>query len=366
MFSRPCWIAPALVAWASVGIAIPALGAQNDEGPTADSVAPLILPVLAGYPKPIRGAILELSTDPILLAKLAENPKAPLAPLLVGKSKVIQDAATMLSQYPDILKVLQSHERETVEIGSTYLKDRQRILDQLEDEVKAGEAAVDAWVERLEGEPEALEQLTRAVAEFQTAKAKEMNAADAAILAGVAIESDNIAVVALPTPMFINYAMSNADAHPALANHLVGHWLSSRNTVAFDHALNHWWGQHHEHFHHSLLENDGNRAHRLAEMAKFNRTFAKDAKRWDKLKDHHKEFPHLSKAKLAAKGFKGDRNKKPPVKEPPHKASGAKGKGAKHAHRAKPTHHQHVHHATASHAHHAASHKNHAASHKKR
>jgi len=360
MFSKPLRPAQVFFTCVIAGIAFPAVGAEREDNAPTESAAPLILPVLAGYPKPVRDAILEMSTEPILLAKVEKkDPKAPLAPLLTGKAKGIQDAATTLSRYPDILKVLQSHAPETAEIGIAYVRDKQRLLEQLEEELKAGEAAVEAWVARLDGEPEALEQLGKALEEFQKLKAKDMNAADASNLAGVAIDGGNVNVFAFPTPMFINFAMGNADAYPLLANQMVGHWLSGRNTVAYDNAFNHWWGQYHHHFHHSLLASDENRMHRLADMARYNRKFSKDPKRWDKFHDHHKDFAHLSKAKPAAKGFKGDRNKKPPVKEPAHKASRAGGKGQKHAHRAKPTAHQHVHHATASHSHHAASHTSH-------
>src|SRR5262245_37742380 len=189
-----------IVVAVAVGATAVVVYAADPAGPTGQQ----ILPVLAGYPKNIRVAILELATQPALLAKLEKkDPNAPLEPLLTGASADTQAAAKLLVKYPDVLKVLQSHPIATVAIGKMYSQDKKKVLDKLDDEAKNEAEAVDAWTSLVGSSPDAIAQLRQAITAYQKTLT-DATAADAANYAGVTLSPTSVNVTALPTPGFIN------------------------------------------------------------------------------------------------------------------------------------------------------------------
>lgn len=327
------------------------VSAEQAPGDKADPGQEM-LPLLAAYPKPLRQAILELSVHPALLAKLEKREaKAPLEPLVAGLSKEVQQAAASVAKYPDILKVLQENAPATAALGKLYAKNKDKVNEQLDQEAAAESKATDEWANRLGQDGDALEQLAPAIQAYQKQLGGSVSAEDAANYAGVNLAANNVNVTALPTPGFINFAISNADAYPALANTMVSQWLGSRNSAAYDRTFSSWWGRYQNHFHDEhMLRGDENRANRLGEMARYDRNFAKDDHRWDKFQDHRKDFPHLGKVNPPPRDHKPEPGKKPNVKDSEHKPVHRPQPG-KHpmVHRAQPSAHHQVHHAAAAH-----------------
>lgn len=323
-------------------------GLAHGEQGDADTLGQDMLPILAAYPKPVREAILKLAEHPALVAKL-EKSKEP-DKLLAGQPKDVQ----ALTKYPVIFKVLQEHAEATAAIGKLYAKNPKKTIEDLDKEAEAESTATDEWTKRLGGDGDAIEQLQKAIAGYQ--KEAGGSAEEAANYAGVNMAGGNVNVTALPTPGFVQYTMKNADLYPALANSMTSQWLGSRNSAAYDRTFNHWWHGYENHFHDEhFLRGDEDRGNRLADLARYDKKFSKDDKRWDHFRDHAKDFPHAGKVKAPPKDHKRDPAKKPNVPNHEHKPAHAPEKGKHPAvHRGKASEHHQVHHAA--HAHHGGGH----------
>jgi hypothetical protein len=317
------------------------------------------LRTLAQYPKDVRAAILELLNHPAVLKKV-EGEGIKLDKALKGEPASVQDAARLVAKHPEVLQLLKDHPDSLALAAKAYAEHKKQTLAQLDQEEKDNGSAADDWALRLENDQEALKQLKEAAREY--AKGKGNSAHDA----GVTVAGEGVTVHGHPTPAFVQHVLSNADRYPALSNVMVSQWLSAKNSASYDRAFHHWWGKYENHFHDSLLRPDANRAHRLAELARFDRQHAgvDAAKRYARFHEHAKHFPHL--AKLPAHDPKKHKPRTGMHHKPDHhkdahrpiKKSGT-GKGHHAVHRKAGSHEHHMHHAKAGHHHHAQHHAAH-------
>jgi hypothetical protein len=316
------------------------------------------LQTLAQYPKPVREAILELLIHPKLLVALADGKDLEIT--LKTQKATVADAARVVAKYPNVLKLLRDYPEALAEAAKAYAADKKKVIDQLDQEENLYGKATEEWSQRLEGDQVALEQLQMVA----TAYAKQSGTS--LMDAGIKNSELEVIVYSLPTPAFITYVMNNADVYPALSNVMVSQWLSSRNSAAYDRTFYHWWNRYQAHFHDSLLHPDGDRFHRLSELARYDRRFASvdAAHRYERFHDHAADFSHLGKH--YSKDLK--HTSLALHMKPDHKDHHAPGKDPhKHAHMGKhtkvhhrpPSHEHHMHHAHAGHHHHVQHHAGH-------
>jgi hypothetical protein len=342
----------------------------------ADQPDPLddLMPLIAEYPKSMREDILFLSSHLKLLAALAHRdstvPLDPMDPLLKGWPPNVQKAALHLAKEPEVLKALQADPEGTFAMGQIYLKNRSKVLADLQKEEQQTSAATEGWAKRLGQDADAIEQMTAATAAYHKQLGGSFTADDAANFAGVELGPNQLNVTALPNPEFVEYVMNNADAYPALSNSMVSQWLGSRNSWAYDRTFQNWWGHYRNHFNENqFLAADGHRVDRLGDLARYDRKFSNDEHRWDKFDEHRQDFQRLAKQEHASKNLKQeahDAHFKPNLGKrgehhPAHKPEKGKHPVVKHTH---PSEHKHTQHAARTHAHHAAQH--HAAHHGKK
>lgn len=330
-----------------------ALAAQ----PAGDGKAELVnemIALTASYPKTLREPILKVAEHWELLAKLGKGDKVDA--LLAAQPKPVQDALRQLAKYPEVLKTLGEDAASMAALGKAYQANPAKLLERINEQADIESKSADEWSKRLGQDADAIEQMTAALKAYQ--QQANVNAEDAASEAGVTTAANTINVNALPSPGFANYIMNNADVYPALADTMVSQWLNTRNSWAFDHNFHRWWSRYHTHFdENQFFRADEHRADRLADIARYDRKYAKDDKRWDKFDDHRKEYDHLAKVDRAAKDHRFEPGRKPHSKDgterkPRRKPEAGKHPEVKRSHFAE---HHHAHHAAASH-HHAASH----------
>lgn len=316
-----------------------------------------LMGVVAAYPKPLRNAILTVVSHPQVLTKLESGDTKDLGAFLKGRPMEVQNAARMLANDPDVIKLLEADPDGAAAVGKAYRQDRAKVSADLDKIEQLEGKATDEWTKRLGDDADAGNQLTQAVSAYQKKLGGSVSQADAANYAGVNLEPNNqIGVTALPTPGFNEYVMNNADQYPALANTMVSQWLGSTNTPIYDHSFNNWWNHYYRHFDENrFLAGDANRANRLGELARYDRRYANDEHRWDHFNEHRNDFHHLNNFHHAARNDEHrDWHHKPNLgRRGEHHAEHGRHAGVHRAHR---TAHQHAHHAAHAHAHHAAHH----------
>jgi tetratricopeptide (TPR) repeat protein len=308
--------------------------------------------VLALYPKAVRVAILELFNQPNLLMQLTTG--KDLEQTIKGLTPNLADSAKILIQNPNILKLIGERPDTFADAAKAFAEDRRKVIELFYLEDKLLETSAKEWSQRLEGDQVALEQLQIAGA------ALAMKSGTSPMDVGTQKVVGEFIVYSLPTPVFIEHVMANADVYPALSNVIVSQWLSCTNGAAYDRAFYHWWGHYHSYFSDSFLHPDADRVYRLSELAKYDRKCAHldPASRYENFKEHAKEFPQLSKHHSV------DVNRKPLglFEKPNHKDAHKPGhdpnkpahKGAiiKVSHGPHPSHEHQMHHAIAAHTHH--------------
>lgn len=316
------------------------------------------LRTLSHYPQPLRQGILELLNHPAVLKKVENG--AGLKKALKGEKPAVQEAAHLLAKHPDVLKLLKDHPDAFSLAAKAYAENKEKTIARLDQEDKDNDKAADEWLQRLGADPAALKQLREAAQAY--VKMEGGSAHDS----GISTAGDVVTIHSHPTPKFIHHVMSNADRYSALGNVMTSQWLNAKNSASYDRAFHHWWGKYENHVHSSLLRHDEHRAHRLAELARFDRQHAMvEAKhRYAKLHEHAKSFPFLALLPVH------DPNKHTPREgihhKPDHKDSHPLGKGshrnpdggkAHHqVHRKAGSHEHRMHHAKAGHQHHVAHH----------
>ncbi|MBL8796948.1 MAG: hypothetical protein JNM56_23810 [Planctomycetia bacterium] len=316
--------------------------------------------LIAAYPKMLREPILTLCQHPGAVAKLAKlGPKGPFEPAVAGEPKPVQDAVRVLSKYPEVFKALDADAAGIAAVGKAYTADKAKVLAEIDREAATESKATDEWSKRIGQDGEAIEQLTAALKAYQQQLGAGASADDAAAEAGVSATGDTLNINNLPSPGFVNYVMSNADVYPGLANTMVSQWLNTSNSYAYDRYFHNWWGRYQNHFHDEhFLRGDEQRADRLADVARYDRKYAKDDKRWDKFNEHRKEYAHLGKIEPPPKDHRLEPGRKPHIKGGSEHKPRRRPEAGRHptVRRSHASEHHHVHHAAASH-HHTASHR---------
>jgi len=176
------------------------------------------------YPQDVWKAMLELAQYPDLVVKLSffidrvDKPVAKLYEVLGSYPKEVQEAAKLMVYYPDVLDVMEEHLVVTGLIGAVYENDKGKVL-QLVNQMaeQAGqehERAVDTWVERLENNPESVEQLLAAYKAYADETGQPEQSANET---GVAMsEANEVEVWGLPDANFVTYVLDNSEEYPNL------------------------------------------------------------------------------------------------------------------------------------------------------
>lgn len=184
------------------------------------------------YPQDVWKAMLELAQYPDLVVKLSffidrvDKPVAKLYEVLGSYPKEVQEAAKLMVYYPDVLDVMEEHLVVTGLIGAVYENDKGKVL-QLVNQMaeQAGqehERAVDTWVERLENNPESVEQLLAAYKAYADETGQPEQSANET---GVAMsEANEVEVWGLPDANFVTYVLDNSEEYPNLNEEMLEYY----------------------------------------------------------------------------------------------------------------------------------------------
>lgn len=178
---------------------------------------------LMSYPRDVREAMLELATSPELVVKLVilktqklSEPIIKPATVFEPYPKELQDAGKLLLFYPDILKVMQEHLTMTGLLGTVYSRDKIKIKQMVNQIARAAgqdhDEAIDIWTERLQENPEAMEQLIAAAKAYKAQAAKVDQAS--LEINFEASEDGAVEVADLPGSNFVTYVLDNSDQYP--------------------------------------------------------------------------------------------------------------------------------------------------------
>ena len=179
--------------------------------------------------------MLEISQYPELVVKLLFAKERPLTKSVIDPDEVLkpypeqaQQAGKLLLFYPDVLEVMQEHLMATSVLGEVYKNDKQKIkqiVNQIAKEVEVEHnSAVDAWVERLQDNPEATEQLIAAYEAYAGQAAKPEQLAELTNLE--LAEDGGVEVSDLPSSDFTTYILNNSDQYPNLSDEFLGYYDS--------------------------------------------------------------------------------------------------------------------------------------------
>ncbi|MHC4159094.1 MAG: hypothetical protein ACYSSO_08450 [Planctomycetota bacterium] len=181
------------------------------------------------YPQDVWKAMLELAQYPDLVVKLsfftdtADKPVAKLYEVLGSYPKEVQEAAKLMVYYPDVLGVMEEHLVLTGLIGAVYQNDKDKVLQVVSQMAKqAGqehEGAVDKWVERLENNPESVEQLSAACKAYadETGQPEQLASETGAAVS----EANEVQVSGLPDANFVTYVLENSQEYPYLTEEML-------------------------------------------------------------------------------------------------------------------------------------------------
>ena len=185
------------------------------------------------YPQPVRKALLELAQHPELVVKLLfftetlDKPVIKLYEVLGSYPKEVQDAGRLMVFYPDVLKIMQEYLVLTGLIGKVYQDDKAKVLQQVtlmaEKAKKGYDEAIDTWAERLDDNPEAVEQLLAALKAYadQTGRSEQLVDDDT----GMAVsEAGELEVSGLPDVNFVTYTLDNSEQYPYLTEEMLEYY----------------------------------------------------------------------------------------------------------------------------------------------
>jgi uncharacterized protein YidB (DUF937 family) len=184
------------------------------------------------YPQDVWKAMLELAQYPDLVVKLsffadtADKPVTKLYEVLSSYPKEVQEAAKLMVYYPDVLDVMEEHLVVTGLIGAVYENDKGKVLQLVsqmaEQAGQEHERAVDTWVERLENNPESVEQLLAAYKAYADETGQPKQSANET---GVAMsEANEVEVWGLPDANFVTYVLDNSEEYPYLTEDMLEYY----------------------------------------------------------------------------------------------------------------------------------------------
>lgn len=184
------------------------------------------------YPQDVWKAMLELAQYPDLVVKLSffvdrvDKPVTKLYEVLGSYPKEVQEAAKLMVYYPDVLDVMEEHLVVTGLIGAVYENDKGKVLQLVsqmaEQAGQEHERAVDTWLERLENNPESVEQLLAAYKAYADETGQPEQSANET---GVAMsEANEVEVWDLPDANFVTYVLDNSEEYPNLNEEMLGYY----------------------------------------------------------------------------------------------------------------------------------------------
>jgi uncharacterized protein YidB (DUF937 family) len=184
------------------------------------------------YPQDVCKSMLELAQYPDLVVKLVfftdtvDKPVTKLYEVLGSYPKEVQEAAKLMVYYPDVLDVMEEHLVVTGLIGAVYQNDKGKVLQLVsqmaEQAGQEHERAVDTWVERLENNPESVEQLLAAYKAYADETGQPEQSANET---GVAMsEANEVEVWGLPDANFVTYVLDNSQEYPNLNEEMLEYY----------------------------------------------------------------------------------------------------------------------------------------------
>jgi len=184
------------------------------------------------YPQAVREALLELAQYPDLVVKLlffTERPDKPVSKLyevLGSYPKEVQEAGKLMVYYPDVLKIMQEHLTLTGLMGAVYQNDKAKVrelVNQMAEKAKKGhDEAIDAWAERLDNNPEAVEQLLAALKAYgdETGQLEQLPDDTGAAVS----DAGELEISGLPDVNFVTYTLDNSEQYPYLTEEMLEYY----------------------------------------------------------------------------------------------------------------------------------------------
>jgi len=194
------------------------------------------------YPQEVREAVLELAQHPELVVKLlfftktSDKPVNKLYEVLGSYPKEAQEAGKLMVNYPDVLKIMQAHLTLTGLMGAVYQNDKATVLELVnlmaEKAKKGHDEAIDAWAERLDDNPEAVEQLLAALKAYadETGQSEELSDDTGAAVT----DANELEISGLPDVNFVTYTLDNSEQYPYLTEEMLEYYEDYFDDDYFD------------------------------------------------------------------------------------------------------------------------------------
>jgi len=238
-----------------------------------------VLGLLAEFPPEVRNAVPCVAQSPELPGKVLDLVKRQdmeyLNRILNNNyPKDVQDAFRVLIPYPRAVELMALHTNLMRVLGDIYKQDGIRGLQKIAEESKK-DAPKDvftadtdkftaAWAQRLERNPQALQQYFAATTDYGRIHGKE----ESYLGAGLIFDKKEalITMYALPPAGLATHVLVNGDLYPELADEMVEFWLRTDSQTIFDAALQNWIGVYRPYFTDDYFRPEG-RAVRLRATA---------------------------------------------------------------------------------------------------
>jgi len=184
---------------------------------------------LMWYPKDVREDMLEVAQYPELAVKLLairDFPLIQISEVLKPYPREVQEAAKTMFVHPEVLSILQDNLTVTGLVGAVYRNDKQvvkRLLNQIAERMEKGHyQTVDAWAERLQDNPEAVEQLKEAYKKYaaQTTEPDQLFWDTNFEVS----EEGEVQVSDLPSAQFVTFILNSSDQYPYVCDQFLGHY----------------------------------------------------------------------------------------------------------------------------------------------
>ena len=218
------------------------------------------------YPDDIRNAVLVLSQYPDLIA-LLDNKKVldekEFDKLLKEQPAEVRDAIEDLKAYPDVIGIMSDNIVVTALLGEMVRDKKEEtfaVIKRLSDSVKAGNTeVVNAWTEKLQQDPKAVQELQAASEAY--AKANNLpspnkpmtaeQAAQAPTPYGYYVNEKNTVIIQqMPSQDVTSYMLANQMMYTMLFACMANNYYAHRNDYYW-----HYYDEHHEDWQNAVNNN---------------------------------------------------------------------------------------------------------------
>jgi hypothetical protein len=189
---------------------------------------------IAGQPRDVRSAALELSQYPELVVRLkyVDGPMA-VEKIALDSPEALRPSIKLLALHPEIVSRMSSQLVATTLAGQVYRSEPavvSALIEQMNQAaVERTEGAVKGWKDRMLRDGTAQQQ-------WQDVRMAS-RAPGMTVTAGLAD---------FPTAAEVSYALTNAETYAELAAEMLDQWEAERNPEDFRLALDMWYAKHHD------------------------------------------------------------------------------------------------------------------------